>query len=104
MPQDEHLIGQTYEIDGLGEEDKPTIFLINSRIIHVANQKSNGMMTYQEIMDFVTGDYVTDSKATIHIEPRISILGYVGRFIWVKVIQWAMKVLGEEYFKNVTAS
>ena len=79
----------------MGEEDRPTIFLINGRIIHVANQKPNGVMTYQEIVDFITGDYIAEAKETIHIESRISILGYIGRFIWVKIIQYAVKIIGE---------
>ena len=91
MPNDEHLIGQTYGCDALAESMKPTIFLIHDRHIHVP---SNETITYQEITDFITGDYLDKTATTLHVSPRISILKYVGRFIWSQLMMLAKQMIG----------
>ena len=38
-------------------------------------------------MDFIMGDYFGKSIKTIYVEPRISIIRYIGRYIWSKFME-----------------
>lgn len=72
---------------------KPTLFLVNHRFVHVLPNTANNTMTYQEIMDFVMGGYYDSALKTMHVEPRISIMMYICRYIWTKCLEWIYDLL-----------
>lgn len=89
MPDDDDLIGVTYYLlDELEGKDKlPMLMLINDRIVHVAPNTSDYLMTYQDIMNFITKDYWHDSARIFQVQPRISIFRYIGRVLGAKLME-----------------
>jgi isopenicillin N synthase-like dioxygenase len=87
MPADDHLIGQTYGVEAIEENLKPTIFLINDRFVHAVPNSNSEVVTYQDIMEFITGGYYDTAINSFHVEPRISILRYIGCFLWGKFME-----------------
>ena len=100
MPADDDMIGQTYNLERVSDSMRPIIFLINDRFIHTL-PNSNEAVTYQAIIDFITGGYYADSQRTFLIEPRISILRYIVRFIWSKIMEKSIYLTGKDLFSTL---
>lgn len=58
------------------------LVLINDRMVHVAPQTAEFMMTYQDIVDFITTNYWHDSVKVFEVQPRISVFSLIVRIIW----------------------